>query len=324
MASQLKGFETLTEGTHQSPSGSLISFSHTPASTHHPNSPILLLLHGWPQDRYIWRYAIPPLSSLGYTLFVPDLPGYGHSTLPTAPSATKHDRITVGTSLLSAVRSVYPDSPESDIVLIAHDRGARVAQRFAMDDPESNRIRGVLLLDIVPYAAQWDAAAQNPRNMTAYFHWAFLPAMAISIPLIRTYGGGKFCRDILLKTVGDNAKGRESFFADGAVEHYSELYQQDKVNEGAALDYKAGSEEYWEREVEDRRLGRKVGVRTWVVYSERNLRAMHDVPKVWKEWVEQGMLELHGIGEGVGHYLPEEAPGEVNRYIEEFLKGLGL
>ncbi|KAI1502009.1 Alpha/Beta hydrolase protein [Biscogniauxia marginata] len=329
----LKGFESLIPGTHPAPSGSVISFSHTAPPRHTPGSPVLLLLHGWPESRYMWRYAVPALAARGYTLFVPDLPGYGRSTLPTGASASKHDRVTVGSALLSAVRAAYaPADPDLKIVLIGHDRGGRVSQRLATTPPPSPpgygyAILGAMILDIVPYSAQWASHAADPRNATAYFHWSFLPCAGLSTPMIKAYGGAAFCSAIMERGAGSNAGGRASLYADGAVEgHYAADYARDAVIEGAAADYAAGAAEDWDEEVRDRELGRRVGVPTYVVFSERNLGRMHgDVAKIWREWVRDDVaLEVHGIGDGIGHYLPEEAPEAVNAHIFKFLESLGL
>lgn len=41
--------------------------------------PALVLLHGFPFDRRIWRKQMEPLSSAGYRVIAPDLPGFGES-----------------------------------------------------------------------------------------------------------------------------------------------------------------------------------------------------------------------------------------------------
>ncbi|CAJ2503429.1 Uu.00g108230.m01.CDS01 [Anthostomella pinea] len=342
----LKGFSSLTTSTHTTPSGSLLSFSHTPASQHKPGAPILLLLHGWPQSRYMWRYAIPPLAEKGYTLFVPDLPGYGDSTLATkaGASGSKHDRATVGESLLSAVRSVYaPDNTPSsataaeetelNIILVGHDRGARVSQRLSTTPPPPDlntntkiRILGTMLIDIVPYTTQWANAAANPRAATSYFHWSFLPNAALSSAMIKAYGGARFCRAMMARSTGTNAPGVESLHADGAVDRYAELYEREAVIEGASADYAAGAAEDWEAERGDREAGRGMGGLVYVVYSEGFLGRVHGASEeIWKGFVgDGGRLETHGVGEGFGHYLPEEAPEVVNGHIGRFLGELGV
>ncbi|KAI1343423.1 Alpha/Beta hydrolase protein [Xylariaceae sp. FL0016] len=337
MADQsLKGFEGLDSSTHNT-----LSFSHTPASHHQSGAPILLLLHGWPQDRYIWRYAVPPLAAAGHTLFVPDLPGYGRSPLPDPQHA---DRSTVGAALLAAVRATYGAEAEDldlDVVLVAHDRGARVAQRLTTTPPPWSplqpstlpsrhrvRVLGSLLLDIVPYTAQW-AAFANPRHATKYFHWAFLPAGPLSAAMIKAYGGANFCRVVLEKSAGASEEGRAKLFADGAADHYARMYEQEHVIVGGAADYAAGAGEDWDAEQRDLETGRKIGVPTCVLFSERNVGGMHGGPKgvreIWAKWVHEGVrLEVHGIGGDIGHYLPEEAPQEVNGHIVKFLESLGV
>ncbi|RWA05491.1 hypothetical protein EKO27_g9607 [Xylaria grammica] len=343
---ELKGFENLSPGTYNTPGGSIVSYSHTPASQHKPGAPILVLLHGWPQTRYIWRYAVPVLSQLGYTLFVPDLPGYGYSTMSTVSaldvgSKSEHDRVTVGFGVLSAVRAVYgngspssiQDEDELKVVLIGHDRGGRVSQRLVTSSSNSSppipkslniRILGAMLLDIVPYAAQWDAHA-NPRTSTRYWHWTFLPS-AFSVPMVQAYGGGRFCREIVAAVAGSNEAGRESLYAGGAVEHYARCYEQDEVIRGAMADYSAGAAEDWDAQQEDIKEERKIDVPLVVLYCE-GLGKMHggDVEAIWKRWAGPGAkLSVHAVQGGVGHYLPEEAPEETNKHIVEFLKGLGL
>ncbi|KAI0600749.1 Alpha/Beta hydrolase protein [Biscogniauxia sp. FL1348] len=288
LASQppLKGFESLISGTHE----------------HRRGSPILLLLHGWLESRFMWWYVVPALAAWGYTLFVLDLPGYGFSMVSTG-LALKHDR---------------------------HDRGARVSQRLATTtttgSPPATTILGAMLLDIVPYSARWASHGANPRAATAYFHWAFLPCADLSTPMIKAFGGGAFCRAIMERGVGSNTAGRSRVYSDGAVDHYAALYERDPVIEGAVADYGAGVAEDWDEEVRDRELGRRIGVPTYVVYSERNLGRMHgDVKKIWREWVfEDVAFEAHGVGNSIGHYLPEEAPEEINAHIFRFLESLGV
>jgi len=42
----------------------------------------VVLLHGWPETWYAWRYVMPALAK-NYTVIAPDLPGLGDSSKPT-------------------------------------------------------------------------------------------------------------------------------------------------------------------------------------------------------------------------------------------------
>jgi pimeloyl-ACP methyl ester carboxylesterase len=44
-----------------------------------PNRPAVLLIHGFPELAYSWRYVMPGLAAAGYHVFAPDLRGYGRT-----------------------------------------------------------------------------------------------------------------------------------------------------------------------------------------------------------------------------------------------------
>ncbi|KAF4303305.1 putative alpha beta hydrolase [Botryosphaeria dothidea] len=97
----------------------------TPISSKHP---LLVLLHGYPQTNFIWRHLLKLLPP-HYPLFIPDLPGYGRST----PSQTTHDKLAIGLAILEALSTLLPSQPNpTPIILVGHDRGARIAHRLAL------------------------------------------------------------------------------------------------------------------------------------------------------------------------------------------------
>ena len=51
---------------------------------------LMLCLHGFPEHSFSWRYQLPMLADMGYTVWAPNMRGYGlssvsytHLTLPT-------------------------------------------------------------------------------------------------------------------------------------------------------------------------------------------------------------------------------------------------
>jgi pimeloyl-ACP methyl ester carboxylesterase len=83
-------------------------------------------------------------------LFVPDLPGYGASG-----PIEKNDKLSVGRVVLEALKTevkkakATEDGGNLKIVLIGHDRGARVAHHLTVSGVDSIDILGVCLIDIV-------------------------------------------------------------------------------------------------------------------------------------------------------------------------------
>ncbi|KAK5659481.1 hypothetical protein OQA88_682 [Cercophora sp. LCS_1] len=310
-------FPALQRNVTPTPSGSTVISYTSDLGT----GPILTLIHGYPQSAFIWRHIVPLLSSK-ISLFIPELPGYGVSTpLP------QNDKTTVGTALLSALTTVFSTSPESPrpLILAGHDRGARICHRLVVSHhlvPSSLELVGTVLLDIIPTKAQWDAF-QNPAVARGYFHWPFLANVDIAVKMLKAYGGDQWARDAHERLMGSSAEARANVARDDAVEVYAGLFNKEETLRGSCEDYYWGCAPEAEEQDGDQKAGRKIGVPAFVMFAEEKLGRTVDVPRVWKDWVDGGKLEVVGLGEGVGHYLPEEAPGRVAEEMVRFLGRVG-
>src|ERR1700733_16265831 len=101
--------------------------------------PAVVLLHGFPFTNFTWRHQIPELSK-NYRVIAPDLRGYGETDKP----VTGYDKRNMARDLRELMRSL--EIPK--IALVGHDRGARVATRFAKDHPEA--LDRLVVMDNVP------------------------------------------------------------------------------------------------------------------------------------------------------------------------------
>ena len=107
--------------------------------------PPLLLLHGHPQTHAMWHRVAPALART-HRVICPDLPGYGGSVA--AASGPRPPYTTVEMARDMAV--LMSGLGHARFAVGGHDRGARVAHRLALDDPE--RVSRLAVLDIVPTA----------------------------------------------------------------------------------------------------------------------------------------------------------------------------
>ena len=92
--------------------------------------PDVLLVHGFPDDRSVWRKQIPALVAAGYRVIVPDTRGCGESDAPLGTRAYRieeHMADLVGTLDALGVEKVK---------LIGHDWGAVLSWQFCMAHPE--------------------------------------------------------------------------------------------------------------------------------------------------------------------------------------------
>ncbi|HEU5461389.1 MAG TPA: alpha/beta hydrolase [Nitrososphaeraceae archaeon] len=97
----------------------------------------IVLLHGWPQTWYEWRYIIPQLIANNYTVIAPDMRGLGDSEKP----QTGYDKKTVAEDIYQLVKKLG----YSKIYLVAHDMGGPVAYSYAAAQPQD--VRKMVILD---------------------------------------------------------------------------------------------------------------------------------------------------------------------------------
>jgi pimeloyl-ACP methyl ester carboxylesterase len=279
-----------------------------------PSTPILTLIHGYPQSAYEYRYLAPALKS-HISLFIPELPGYGIST----PTKT-HSKRAVGTALLEALVSVFGKG--RTVILGGHDRGARICHRLAVDRLSFTdmNIVGVMMLDIVPTWVQWQAGA-NPLVASGYFHWPMLANPQIATNLLMAYGGDRWARDANTRLAGPDEAAKAKVAADGAIDVYAELFKKKETIYYSSEDYAAGAREDVDEQKKDQADGRKIDIPTLVMFSKAKLGSTQDVALVWQDWIREGTPYTPvGVGGNRGHYLPEEASNDVLTALETFLK----
>jgi epoxide hydrolase 4 len=96
--------------------------------------PLVVLLHGFPDFWYSWRFQIPALAGAGFRVVAPDMRGYNLSSRPPEISSYAPAKLAADIRDLIAERS---DGGESRAFLAGHDWGAAVAWLTAIRHPES-------------------------------------------------------------------------------------------------------------------------------------------------------------------------------------------
>ncbi|MGN7932222.1 alpha/beta fold hydrolase [Sphingopyxis sp. 22461] len=130
------------------------------------SGPPLLLLHGHPQTHLTWHKVVPELAKR-FTVVAADLRGYGDSEkLPGDPTHANYSKRAMAADQVAVMAMLGFDRFD----VVAHDRGARVAHRMALD--HADRVARLVLLDIAPTATMY--AQTNREFATRYFWWFFL------------------------------------------------------------------------------------------------------------------------------------------------------
>ena len=94
------------------------------------DGPCILLVHGWPESWYSWRYQIPLLAAAGYHVIAPDMRGFGDTEAPTEISSYNI------LNLVADMTGVLHACGVSQAVVVGHDWGAVVAWHCALVDPD--------------------------------------------------------------------------------------------------------------------------------------------------------------------------------------------
>jgi pimeloyl-ACP methyl ester carboxylesterase len=92
--------------------------------------PLVILMHGWPEQSLSWRHVVPALVTAGYRVATPDMRGYGESGKPEAPEA-----YTLNT-IAADMGAVADNLGAHRWVAVGHDWGAIAAWRCALFYPD--------------------------------------------------------------------------------------------------------------------------------------------------------------------------------------------
>jgi pimeloyl-ACP methyl ester carboxylesterase len=87
--------------------------------------PAVLLLHGWPDSAWLWRFQIPVLTAAGLRVVAPDLRGFGDSDKPSTVAAYRvRESVRDMVALLDALQI-------DRVSIVGHDWGAPIAWLLA-------------------------------------------------------------------------------------------------------------------------------------------------------------------------------------------------
>jgi pimeloyl-ACP methyl ester carboxylesterase len=94
------------------------------------SGPPVLLLHGFPDDRHLWRYQVRALVDAGFRVIAPDLRGFGDAPRPQDP---KEYGIPI---VVKDLVGILDSLGIAKVQLVAHDWGAAVGWRLAAEYPD--------------------------------------------------------------------------------------------------------------------------------------------------------------------------------------------
>lgn len=266
--------------------------------------PPLLLLHGHPQTHVIWHKVADQLAE-NFTVVAADLRGYGDSDKPPASeaSASYSKRIMARDQLLLMQSFGF-----AQFSVLAHDRGARVAHRLALDHPDA--VSRMILLDIAPTLAMYTQA--NEEFARAYWHWFFLIRPT---PLPETLIEAD--PENYLRTVMGTRSAGMGPFTDDAFSEYLRCLKLPGAAIAICEDYRASAGLDLEHDQADIDAGNKLKCPLLALWGEKGTVGRCFSPL--HEW-QKVALNVEGNALASGHYIAEEIPELLLEYTLDFLK----
>ncbi len=266
--------------------------------------PPLLLLHGHPQTQAMWHRVAEPLAQ-HFTLVLADLRGYGDSArLPADAEHAAHSKRTMAAELHAQMLALGFER----FAVLAHDRGARVAHRLALDHPAS--VSRLMLLDIAPTLAMYDNTTQ--AFATAYWHWFFLIQPAPLPERLIEADPVAYLRDLMGRRYAGLAA-----FAPAAWAEYERCIQIPGSATAMCEDYRAAASIDLLHDRADRDAGRQLQMPLQVLWGADGVVARcFDVPALWRAAAPQAS----GQALPCGHYIAEEAPEQLLAQALPFFK----
>lgn len=115
--------------------------------------PAVILLHGFPELAFSWRFQLPALADAGFRAIAPDQRGYGRTSVPPEVSDYHIDR------LIGDILGLLDNLKLERAIFVGHDWGAFVVWHMSLLCPE--RIEKQAILNI-PY---WPRPPVDPIQL---------------------------------------------------------------------------------------------------------------------------------------------------------------
>jgi len=262
----------------------------------------LLLLHGFPDFWYVWRFQIPELAK-HYRVVAPDLRGYNETDKP--EGVDKYRLNLLAGDILRLIHAL----DEKRAIIVGHDWGGAVAWSLAAFNPEATE-KLVILNAPHPNAYTTKTKSLLRQLQKSWYVFFFQTADVPEEALSRN-------DYFFLKNMVRLSFVKKDVLTDEDLKIYAEAWSKKGALTAAINYYRANMNPailFSERTI----AFPKIKSPTLVIWGEKDAALSKDLIADTDEFVDSSysMKYLPNCG----HWVQLEEPEIVNKYIIEFLK----
>ena len=266
---------------------------------------LALLLHGFPESKFSWRFQLPLFAELGYTAWAPNLRGYGESSRPEGIGNYKLGHLLDDVAgLIDAAKAEGIDGP---VTLVAHDWGGVIAWAFALK--QVRPLERFIVMNL-PHPAKFNAGIGNLAQLKRSWY-AFFFQVPVLPERMMTRNDAQGVRDAFYNM----AVSKERFPKD-VLDHYAE----NALKPGAMtamINYYRGLFRSSEIMNEARQVV-PLKTPTLMIWGEEDIALGKELTYGTGELVEDFTLRYLP---DVSHWVQQEAPETVNAMIRAWIEG---
>ncbi|XP_051128115.1 uncharacterized protein LOC127249388 [Andrographis paniculata] len=288
--------------------------------------PTILFLHGFPECWYAWRHQMIFFSSHGYRAIAPDLRGYAGTTgADPAKSTTVH---VVG-DLVAIINAM---APNEKVFVVSHDWGAIMAWALCLYRPD--KVKAAVNMSVTFSRRNPDRKPLETLRAVYgddYYICRFQESGEIEKEFAQ-FGTKNVLKHFLTyrnpgplylpkkQPFPDTPVSLPPWLQEQDVDYYAEKF--DAAGFTGALNYYRALDLNWE--LTAAWTGDQIKVPVKFIVGDLDLT--YNAPGA-KEYIHKGgfkkdvpLLKDVVVMEGIGHFLHEEKPDEVNAHIHSFFK----
>jgi|SRR5450631_276154 epoxide hydrolase 4 len=261
----------------------------------------VVMLHGFPELSYSWRYQLPALARAGYRAIAPDLRGYGASDRPATVDAYAVP------ALVGDVVGLIDALGYDRVHLVGHDWGGGLAWATAALHPD--RVRSLVIANAPHPVASAEARRDDPAQRAKSWYMLLFQFVGVAESWL---ADNDFAN--LREMVFDNAA--PGTFSPEDVRVYLDAFSRDGALTAALNYYRANMPAAaWLREPPQLP---QITTPTMVIWGEADTflglgLLERSVAKV------RGPVRVERLA-GVSHWVQQEVPDAVNALLVEWLR----